>query len=56
LTQELVKTQEGDAAAFAADNKTQQQRADTTKPMTPERRKELLDLTPLGRDVIKNGS
>jgi hypothetical protein len=56
LTKELIVTQEGDAAAFAAGNKTEQPRADSAaKPMTPERRKELLGLSDLGRDVLKNG-
>jgi hypothetical protein len=57
LTQELVKTQEGDAAAFAADNKTQQQRdLAAAQPMSKERRAELLGLTDIGRDVLRNGN
>lgn len=55
LTRELITTQEGDAAAFAADNKTQQPRTDNAeKPMSKERRTELLGQTDVGRAVLKD--
>lgn len=57
LTTELIVTQEGSAAAFTAGNKIAQPRTDAgDKPMSKERRAELLNLTPIGRDVLKNGN
>lgn len=56
LTTELIVTQNGKAGVGFAGNKLEQPRTDgAEKPMTPERRKELLGLTDLGRDVLKNG-
>ncbi len=54
LTTELVKTQAGDAAAFAAANRDKTPAAEADKPMTEERRRELLGLTAVGRDVLAN--
>lgn len=53
LTKELIVTQEGGAAAFAADNKTVQPRTEGAAKMTPEQRREQLGLTALGRDILK---
>jgi len=52
LTTEVITTSEG-GALFNKD--TQPRTTDAEKPMTPERKKDLLKDTDIGRDVLKNG-
>lgn len=54
LTTELITTQEGkEGVAFAGNKGEQPRTTDAEKPMTPERKKELLGLTAVGREVLK---
>jgi len=55
LTQELIKTEQS-AAVFANQTAQPGRATDAAQPMSKERRAELLGLTGLGRDVLKNGN